>query len=127
MRGPSLTSDQARRLGIFIGGQRRALDLSMRQLARDIGGNISTISVIEAGNNLSPTPETLKAIARALQLPVSDLFIIANWLPADELPTLRLYLRAKYRHLDEAAIAKLERYADQLTKQRDDRGQGTAA
>ncbi len=89
--------------------------MSMRQLARDIGGNISTISVIEAGTNLSPTPETLKAIARALQLPISDLFLIADWLPADELPTLKQYLRAKYHDLDEAAIAQLERYADRLT------------
>lgn len=91
----------------------------MRQLARDIGGNISTISVTEAGSNLSPTPETLKAIAGALQLPISDLFLIANWLPADELPTLKQYLRAKYHDLDEAAITELERYVDQLANAMD--------
>jgi transcriptional regulator with XRE-family HTH domain len=116
MRRTSLTPEQAQQLGQLLSARRIEMGLSMRQLAREIGGNMSTISVIEAGTNLSPTPETLKAIARALQLPISDLFVIADWLPADELPTLKPYLRAKYHHLDETAIAELARYADRLTK-----------
>jgi len=112
----SLTTDQARRLGIFVGGRRRQLGLSMRQLAREIGANIATISALEAGISLSPQPDTLKAIARVLDLPISDLFVTADWLPADELPTLKPYLRAKYHDLDEQAIADLERYAEQLAE-----------
>jgi transcriptional regulator with XRE-family HTH domain len=109
----SLTADQARRLGIFVGGRRRQLGLSMRQLAREIGTNISTISALEAGTSLSPQPDTLKAIARVLDLSVSDLYVLTDWLPADELPTLKPYLRAKYRDLDERAIADIEAYANQ--------------
>jgi transcriptional regulator with XRE-family HTH domain len=109
----SLSADQARRLGIFVGGRRKQLGLSMRQLAREIGTNISTISALEAGTSLSPQPDTLKAIARVLQIPISDLFITADWLPADELPTLKPYLRAKYHDLDEQAIAEIEAYANQ--------------
>lgn len=86
----------------------------MRQLARNIGGTISTVSTLEAGINLSPRPETLKVIAQALDIPTSDLFMVADWLPADELPTLKPYLRAKYADLDEQAIAELEAYADRL-------------
>lgn len=78
--------------------------------------NASVISKLEAGQILGPLPETLKDLARVLTIPMSDLFVIADWLPADELPTLKPYLRAKYHDLDEAAIAELERYADQLTK-----------
>jgi hypothetical protein len=51
-----------------------------------------------------------------LGLPISDLVVIADWLPADELPTLRPYLRAKYRDLDERAIADIEDYANQRTQ-----------
>jgi hypothetical protein len=47
-----------------------------------------------------------------LDLPISDLFVTADWLPADELPTLKPYLRAKYHDLDEQAIADIEAYAN---------------
>jgi DNA-binding XRE family transcriptional regulator len=65
MRRTSLTPEQAQQLGQLLSARRIEMGLSMRQLAREVGGNMSTISVIEAGSNLSPTPETLKGIARA--------------------------------------------------------------
>lgn len=110
----SLTPDQAQRLGTLLRTRRTALQLSLRQVAQLAGLPISTLSEVETGVNLSPLPDTLKLLARALGLSVSDLYVIADWLPADELPTLRPYLRAKYHDLDEASIAELERYADQL-------------
>jgi len=113
MRRTSLTPDQAGRLGLFISTRRQQRGLSMRQLAREIDANIATISLLEAGAYLSPQPDTLKAIARVLEVPISDLFVIADWLPADELPTLKPYLRAKYGGLDEQAIADIEAYAQQ--------------
>ena len=94
----------------------------MRQLARDIGGTISTISTLEAGTNLNPRPDTLKVIARALDLPASDLFLVADWLPADELPTLKPYLRAKYHELDDEAVAELERYANRIIERHGGQG-----
>jgi hypothetical protein len=65
---------------------------------------------------LSPQPDTLKGIARVLNLSVSDLYVLTDWLPADELPTLKPYLRAKYHDLDEQAIADIEAYANQRAK-----------
>lgn len=94
----------------------------MRQLASETGKNVATISVLEAGTNLSPLPETLKDIARVLNIQMADLFVIADWMPADELPTLKPYLRAKYRDLDEAAIAELDRYAELLKQRHGDAG-----
>jgi transcriptional regulator with XRE-family HTH domain len=113
MRRASLTPNQARQLGKFISTRREQRGLSMRQLAREIDGNIATISFLEAGTLLSPQPDTLKAIARVLNVPVSDLFVTADWLPAEELPTFKPYLRAKYHGLDEQAIADIEAYANQ--------------
>lgn len=89
--------------------------MGVRALEAASGVNISSIVSLERGDILAPQPDTLKALAGALDMPVSDLFTVAGWLPADELPTLMPYLRAKYRQLDETAIADLERYARQLT------------
>jgi transcriptional regulator with XRE-family HTH domain len=116
MRRTSLTLDQAQQLAELLRTHRQAAGLGMRQLARATGLSVSIISKLEAGLLPNPLPETLKPIARVLRLPMSDLFLIADWLPADELPTLKPYLRAKYRGLDEQAIADIEAFANQRTQ-----------
>ncbi len=116
MRRTSLTETQAQELAAILTARRSELGLSMRKVAAQTGFDIATIVNLEAGTNLSPLPGTLKAIADVLGLSISDLFVLADWLPADELPTLKPYLRAKYHNLDEQAIADLERYADRLAK-----------
>lgn len=113
MRRTSLTEQQAKDLAAILVAQRVELGLSMRQVAARAGFHIRTIESLEAGTNLSPLPDTLIAIARVLDLSVSDLYALADWLPANELPTLKPYLRAKYRQLDEQAIADIEAYANQ--------------
>lgn len=91
--------------------------MSIRGLETASGVNVSSIVSLERGDILAPQPDTLRALAAALQMPVSDLYTVAGWLPAGELPTLRPYLRAKYRDLNERAITDLERYADKLTRE----------
>jgi transcriptional regulator with XRE-family HTH domain len=112
MRRTSLTEIQAKQLAAIIAARRTELGLSLRQVASRSGLHASVISAVEAGTTLSPLPDTLVAIARALDLSVSDLYVVADWLPACELPTLKPYLRAKYRHLDEQAIAEIEAFAN---------------
>ncbi|MFL6162736.1 MAG: helix-turn-helix domain-containing protein [Jatrophihabitantaceae bacterium] len=111
MRRSSLTQLQAKQLAAILTARRTALGLSMRQVATRSGLHVSNIAIVEAGTNLSPQPNTLKAIARVLHLSVSDLYVLADWLPAGELPTLKPYLRAKYRDLDEQAIGEIEALA----------------
>ena len=84
----------------------------MRQVAAHSGLHVSIVASLEAATNLSPLPDTLMAIAGVLDLSVSDLYALADWLPSGELPTLKPYLRAKYRELDEQAIADIEAYAN---------------
>jgi transcriptional regulator with XRE-family HTH domain len=107
---------QARQLGQVIRQHREARGLGVRGLEAASGVNVSSIVSLERGDILTPQPDTLKALAAALDVAVSDLFTVAGWLPAGELPTLKPYLRAKYRQLDERSIADLERYAEQLAK-----------
>lgn len=116
MRRTSLTSSQARHIGQMLRERREACGLGIRGLEAASGVNISSIISLERGDILTPQPDTLKALAAAMELPVSDLFTVAGWLPAGELPTLRPYLRAKYRDLDDSAIADLERYAERLSR-----------
>jgi transcriptional regulator with XRE-family HTH domain len=116
MRRTSLTPTQARQLGQLIRQLRELRGLGVRGLETASGVNVSSIVSLERGDILAPQPDTLKALASALGVPVSDLFTVAGWLPAGELPTLKPYLRAKYRQLDEQAIADLEHYAEQLAK-----------
>lgn len=116
MRRTSLTPTQARSLGQFIRRVREQRGLGIRGLESASGVNVSSLFSLERGDILAPQPDTLKAIASALRLPVSDLYTVAGWLPANELPTLKPYLRAKYRDLDETAIADLEHYAEVLRR-----------
>jgi transcriptional regulator with XRE-family HTH domain len=85
----------------------------MRQVALPAGLNVATLATLEAGTNLSPQPSTLRAIAGVLQLDLGQLYTELSWLPPQELPSLALYLRAKYRDLDEQAIADIQAYANQ--------------
>ena len=122
MRRTSLTNQQARELAAIMTRRREALGLSMRQVSARTGFDIGTIANLEAATNLSPLPSTLKAIADVLGLSISDLFVVADWLPADELPALQPYLRSKYHVLDEQAIAELEGYANRLVQRHGGRG-----
>lgn len=114
MRRISLTIDQAEIIGNILRARRAELTLTTRSLAARSGVNQATIVKMERGDIRSPQPDTYVDLARALGLSASDLFAIAGWIPAEELPTFKPYLRAKYRDLDEQAIADLERYAAQL-------------
>ena len=116
MRRTSLTPIQARKLGQLLRQHREKRGLGVRGLEAASGVNVSSIVSLERGDILAPQPDTLKALAAAMDMPVSDLFTVAGWLPADELPTLKPYLRAKYRQLNEAAIAELELYAERLAQ-----------
>jgi transcriptional regulator with XRE-family HTH domain len=116
MRRTSLTRAQALELAAVLRARREALGLPMRHLEAESGVNIATIVRLEKGTILTPQPETLKALARVLDLPVSDLFAIADWVGKGELPTFMPYLRAKYRDLPEGAACELEAFFEKLRR-----------
>ena len=55
-------------------------------------------------------------MAAALGVPAGDLFAAADYLHTSDLPSLRPYMRAKYRDLPEEAVDELERYVTELTR-----------
>lgn len=116
MRRTSLTPKQALALAKVLRDKRAALQLSMRQVEAVSGVNSATIVRLERGGILAPQPETIKALAAALDLAVSDLFAVADWVPAKELPSFRPYLRAKYGQLPESAVAEMETFFERLAR-----------
>ena len=122
MRRTSLTPTQARQLGRLLRTTREQRGLGIRGLEAASGVGVASIVSLERGDIFAPQPDTLKALAAALGLAVSDVFTVAGWLPAHELPTLRPYLRAKYPDLDQQAITDLEAYADNLARRHGGQG-----
>ncbi|BDT94163.1 hypothetical protein IFM12275_41390 [Nocardia sputorum] len=96
------TNDIAR-LGQFLKSRREALGLSARVVAQQADIDKATITRLELGQITHPRSENIKAIAQVLRVPVSDLFAVAGWMPKEELPSLRPYLRTKYNLTAEEA------------------------
>ena len=97
--------------GHQLAEKRAALGLSASEVGRRAGVEASTITRIEAGT-VEPTPETLKAIADVLDLPVEDLLAIPEW----QLPAFTPYLRTKYQDMPDAAIAEMQQYFEQVAR-----------
>jgi transcriptional regulator with XRE-family HTH domain len=108
--------DHARRLGALIRKYRDARGLSLRDLEDQTGIDDGLLARMEGGAILTPAPDKLGRIAEALGIPLADLYGLAEYAVPSELPTLRPYLRTKYRRLPTEAADQLEAYAERLAK-----------
>lgn len=111
-----MDDEQAQRLGRFIRTRREHLGLSSRQLQARCGVRDTTIIRIEHGDIASPKADKLAKIADGLGLAVADVFALADYVAPAELPTLRPYLRARYRDLPDDAVDAIEAYTRRLAK-----------
>ncbi len=103
-----MSEQEATNLGNTIRQARNNKHLSTRELAELAGVSKAMIVRIENGDQVSPKPQALEGIAKALDLPISDLYTLANYKPAEGLPTFTPYLRTKYGALPAEAIAELQ-------------------
>lgn len=88
--------------------------MGSRELAAEAGVDSAYISRLEKGFYQSPRPDKLRGIAKALGIPLSDLFAMADYVTYD-LPNFGPYLRAKYGNLPEEAVTALDAYFDRIT------------
>ena len=72
-------------LGEFISGQRRAAQLSLRQLAEQTGISNPYLSQIERGLR-KPSAEVLQQLAKALRVSAETLYVRAGILNPDDHP-----------------------------------------
>lgn len=94
----------------------RARRLEMGQRLEDVasraGVDLAGLSRAENGKKI-PAPETLAALASALELPLADLYEAAGYPLPQELPTLRPYLRRAYG-IPEEAVQEIEDYLERV-------------
>jgi transcriptional regulator with XRE-family HTH domain len=76
-------ADQLGSLGEFIAGQRRAAQLSLRQLAAQTGIPNPYLSQIERGLR-KPSAEVLQQLAKALRVSAETLYVRAGILDPDD-------------------------------------------
>lgn len=103
-------------LGRFIKSRRQELSLTQDELAKRIGVNYTYISKIEKGRlPYSPSEETLRLLAKALEIEPLELLQKAEKVP-DELALIannqpaQDFLR-KVRHLDEEDWHEINAFA----------------
>lgn len=96
-------------LGQYIKRAREGKGLSIRALAALTQSDPSGIKRLEEGETLSPSPDRLARIARALEVDVQDLYAYAGYSVTQGLPTMDVYLRTKY-NLPDGAVKELDDY-----------------
>ncbi len=84
MRTPKL-GEQLGTLGEFIASQRRAAELSLRQLAEQTGISNPYLSQIERGLR-RPSAEVLQQLAKALRVSAESLYVRAGILDPEDHP-----------------------------------------
>ena len=109
-----MTPEETDQLARLIRERREQIHLSASEVARRAGVTPGTVTRIELGQIASPRPENLTAIGTVLGIPAADLFALTDWLPKGQLPTLALYLRAKYGELPDGAVGEIEEFVNRL-------------
>lgn len=99
-------------LGEYIKARRKEQDMSVRQLAskaRIDKGGLTRIEQGTRGN--SPGPDVINRLARALDVPVTDLLTRVGY----EVPNdLHSFIRSHYGHLPEEVIASIVAYVERI-------------
>jgi transcriptional regulator with XRE-family HTH domain len=91
-------------LGEFIAGQRRAAQLSLRQLAAQTGISNPYLSQIERGVR-RPSAEVLQQLAKALRISAETLYVRAGILNPDDHPATSVEMAV----LADAAITERQK------------------
>lgn len=91
-----MTPQQAQRLGKFLRTAREQSGLSLAGLAEITGLTKATLGRFEQGAFGNPRPEKLRTIAKALDLPVADVLLMADYSNPADLPSVPVYMRTRY-------------------------------
>lgn len=109
----SLTTSQARRLGVLIAGARMQKGIAQTALAAQLGVAAGWLTGLEQGRFLDPSNERLARIAEALDIEPQRIAQVIGHSVGSTLPGMRTYFRAKY-DLTPQQIDRIERYIRRL-------------
>lgn len=111
-----MTTDQLRQLATLLTAKREAFGLTIPEVSRLAGVNRGTLWRLELGMIASPKGENLQAIGEVLGISAGDLFATIGWMPPNDLPSIRPYLRSKYHDLPPEAVAEIEAEFDAVAR-----------
>jgi transcriptional regulator with XRE-family HTH domain len=117
-----MTPERLDQLAKLLSSRRQSLGLSAREVARRADIDVGVVIRLERAENPRPRLENLKAIGEVLGIPAADLYTAADAMPAGQLPSLRPYMRAKFRDLPDDAVAEVESFIEQLARKHGGRG-----
>lgn len=100
-------------LGQYVRERREAQGMSVRDATSACGLNDAYWRKLEQGIYMSPDAKTLRLIAKSIGCPLEDLYGLAGYTVANDLPALTPYLRSRY-DLPAEAVTEMERYFDLL-------------
>jgi transcriptional regulator with XRE-family HTH domain len=87
-------------------------------MAAELGISRPYLSKLEHGKQLHPSPVILSRIARRLAVSAEDLYALTGYLPAEDLPELAPYLRAKHPDWPKSLIREVDNYCSYLVDNR---------
>lgn len=102
-----MKKEDSRCFGEYLKGLRENKGLGMRELSRDCGVSPALISLLEQGYQ-RPKLDTLRSLARALDVPFVDMMNRAGYGHPCGQPCISTHLRICYSHLPERAIQAIE-------------------
>lgn len=104
-------------LGELIARHRKAQGRSARDVAREAGIDIHTMTMVERGRYAAPSPFTLKGIGKALGIPLLVLFRAAGYItPYDLIDMVKNYQpEAEFAAHDDAEARN--RYIEKLIEE----------
>lgn len=116
MADKEATNGGSERLGQYVRHVRESQGLSVRGLAAAAEVDATWLSRLEHGTYTSPDPRSLWRLSRALDIEVADLYLAAGYSDGRGLPGFDIYLRSKYDHLPDNAIAQLGAHFDLINE-----------
>jgi transcriptional regulator with XRE-family HTH domain len=109
-------------MGEHIRRLRATQGLGLRETARKAGVDPTWLSRLEQGVYVSPDPRSIGKVARALDVDVEELYVVAGLATGQGLPGFAPYLRAKY-DLPAEAVAQLEAHFQLLNEKYQPKGE----
>lgn len=112
-----MTSDKRgtnTKLGELVAQHRKAQGRSARDVARQAGIDIHTMTKLEQGHYASPSPHTLRGVATALGVPLLELFRAAGYVTPYDLVELVTHPSIEPALAEREAIEARSRYIEQL-------------
>lgn len=103
-------------IGKIIKARREALGIPAAELGRRIGVYPSSITRLEAGEVIASKLDTIRAIATALDIPLTELLADSKVITDADLPRLTPYLRTKYKGMPDSAIREIEEHFNAIAK-----------